>query len=612
MSLLTYHNLSVDYSTSQALIHAALGVTLEVAAGERLAVVGESGSGKTTIANAAIGLLPGSARVVQGQITFEGTQVARGAEPEQRDTSLGVGTRPSALVPRRSARPPSLAHGHHGTLSESRWRQIRGRRIGYIPQDPMLSLNPVRTIGKHLRDAILAQGLGTPSTWRELARERLAEAGLTTPDRVLGQYPHELSGGMRQRTLIALALLSRPPLIIADEPTSALDVIVQRQVLDHLESLIDRTAAALLLITHDVGLVADRTRRIIVMHNGRIVESGPTSEVLSWPQHPYTRRLLAAVPRLSVRPRPALAPAPPDEIPVLRTEQLTKVFHRRRRLGDLVAAIRPRSRWASAVEPPVEPLVDSSVGPAVGSAGDILAVDHIDLTIRLGECRALVGESGSGKSTVARLVVGLERATSGTLLISGTDRRQASATERRRLSETTQIVFQDPFASLDPQYSVRRILEEPLRVHRQLDEATRQQRVRDLLEQVQLPVDFATRFPSELSGGQRQRVAIARALALNPTLLVCDEAVSALDVLVQKQILDTLAELRHQLNLAVLFITHDLAVVAEIADTVSVINAGRIVDSGAVSEVFAHPNDPYTRELLDAIPGRALLLKEAS
>jgi peptide/nickel transport system ATP-binding protein len=558
VNLLSLADLTIDYRTSETLIHATQGVTLTVQPGERIAIVGESGSGKTTIANAAIGLLPSSAQIKRGRIEFEGTDLTG--------------------------------------LPEARWRRIRGRRIGYIPQDPMLSLNPVRTIGKHLRDAIVAQGLAPRSGWRPVAVARLAEAGLPDPERVLGQFPHELSGGMRQRALIALALLSRPPLIIADEPTSALDVIVQRQVLDHLESLIAGTDAALLLITHDVGLVADRTERIIVMHNGHIVEAGPTQVVLSAAQHPYTQRLLSAVPRLSAHPRPALPAPAADAVPVLQTDALTKVFRRRRHLSDLVRTLTPRRHQ----------------GDLAVAKDDLVAVNRVDLTVQRGECRALVGESGSGKSTVARLIVGLERPTAGRLLIGGIDRTTASPAQRRALCETTQIVFQDPFASLDPQYSVRRILEEPLRVHGRLEAATRQQQVRDLLEQVQLPGSYATRFPSELSGGQRQRVAIARALALAPTLLVCDEAVSALDVLVQKQILDMLAELRQELDLAMLFITHDLAVVAEIADTVSVIQNGRIVDSGLVSDVFTHPNDPYTEELLLAIPGRTLLLQEAS
>jgi peptide/nickel transport system ATP-binding protein len=363
---------------------------------------------------------------------------------------------------------------------------------------------------------------------------------------------------MRQRVLIALALLARPQLIVADEPTSALDVVVQKGVLDLLESLTTRLGASLVLITHDLGLVADRSDRVVVMKDGAVVEAGPTRLVVAEPGHSYTRQLLQAVPKLSAARRRQVAPPAGD--PVLAVDGLVKDFRLRHA---------PRAHRR------------------------LRAVDGVNLTLHRGECLALVGESGSGKSTVAKLILGLEKPTGGAIHRSPGHRH-------------LQVVFQDPYASLDPQFTVARTLAEPLAIHREGNAKARAARVAELLGLVGLPPSVAGRYPSELSGGQRQRVAIARALALDPEVLICDEAVSALDVVVQAQILDTLLDLRRRLGLSMLFITHDLAVVAEIADTVAVINHGRIVETGLVPEVFAHPADPYTRELLAAVPGQGL------
>ncbi|MDR1431644.1 MAG: ABC transporter ATP-binding protein [Propionibacteriaceae bacterium] len=534
MSLISLKSLSVSYpGQPPALRHA----DLELEARETLAIVGESGSGKTTIANAVMGLLPADASV-SGEILL-GDKVLNG--------------------------------GRGG------WQQVRGSRIGYVPQDPMLSLNEVLTVGQHFKETILAHRLAPRSAWRKLAGERLAEVGLADAS-LLRQYPHQLSGGMRQRVLIALAVLARPEVIIADEPSSALDVIVQKHVLDLLQRLTGQLGSSLLLITHDLGLVADRSDRVAVMRDGWIVETGATARVIENPKHPYSRELLQAVPKLSSLRRRE-APAAVETSRALAVTELVKDFRlpRARVLGG-----KP-SRTLRAV---------NRVSFSIGSG-------------KSGECLALVGESGSGKSTVAKLILGLETPTSGSVALGPVVTGMSRRNEQLRRCGRIQVVFQDPYASLDPQFSVARTLLEPLAIHRRGDRAQRQARVRELIGLVGLPESVLERYPSELSGGQRQRVAIARALALEPEVLVLDEAVSALDVLVQAQILDTLRGLRQRLGLSMLFITHDLAVVAELADRVAVIKDGQIVESGPVADVFESPSHPYTRELLDAVPGQS-------
>ncbi|MDR1237344.1 MAG: ABC transporter ATP-binding protein [Propionibacteriaceae bacterium] len=534
--LIRIDSLSVSYR-EQSAVRAA---NLEIAARETLAIVGESGSGKTTIANAIMGLLPAYANI-SGEIRLGDRQL---------------------IGPRGS------------------WQGVRGGRIGYIPQDPMLSLNEVLTIGQHFKETILAHQLAPRSAWRELAAERLAEVGLADAAR-LRQYPHQISGGMRQRVLIALAVLARPELIIADEPSSALDVIVQKQVLDLLKRLTEQLGSSLVLITHDLGLVADRSDRVAVMKDGLIVEVGATAQVIGHPRHPYSKALLKAVPKLSsFRQRKAAAQSPVGE--TLAVTGLVKDFRLRR--------------------------AKSADGAGRRAGKTLRAVDQVNLSIGLGakgECVALVGESGSGKSTVAKLILGLEKPTAGNISFGAGGLGKLSRNERLQRCARIQVVFQDPYASLDPQFTVARTLLEPLAIHQRGGRFERQARIRELIGLVGLDDSVLDRYPSELSGGQRQRVAIARALALEPAVLVLDEAVSALDVLVQAQLLETLRELRQRLGLSMLFITHDLAVVAEIADKVAVIKAGKIVESGPVAEVFEEPSHPYTRELLAAVPGQS-------
>ena len=533
--LLSVEGLEVRFGTHAPVVR---GVDLTVLRGHTVAVVGESGSGKSTAAAAILGLLPPGGRITAGRIVFDGLDI---------------------------------------TSADRRLlRSIRGRRIGYVPQDPMTNLNPVWKVGFQISEALRANTDGREA--RRRAVELLAEAGMPDPAKQAGRYPHQLSGGMCQRALIAIGLAGRPRLLIADEPTSALDVTVQRQVLDHLQRLTDELGTALLLITHDLALAAERAESVVVIHRGVVVESGAAQSILQNPQHEYTRRLVAAAPSLTARTRSSAQirsrvtnqAAASDDI--LVASELTKIYRESR-----------GAPWRR---------VESC------------AVDAVSFRLRRASTLAIVGESGSGKSTLARMVLGLLQPTSGTVVFDGTqivgalDRDKTLAFRRR-----VQPVFQNPYSSLDPMYSVFRAIEEPLRIHRVGDRKQREQAVRELIDQVALPSSVLGRLPRELSGGQRQRVAIARALALRPEVLVCDEAVSALDVLVQAQILDLLADLQAQLGLTYLFISHDLAVIRQIADDVLVMRAGRVVEQAPTEAVFTQPRHEYTRQLLEAIPG---------
>ncbi|MBM4489947.1 ABC transporter ATP-binding protein [Prescottella equi] len=523
--LLELDGLEVTFGTGTGAVRALRGVDLTVQRGQTVAIVGESGSGKSTLAHALVGLLPGAGRVTGGRITFEGRDLAHASER----TFVG----------------------------------IRGSGIGFVPQDPATNLDPVWKIGFQVRETLAANGIAKGRAAHRRAAELLAQAGLDDAEARAGRYPHEFSGGMRQRVLIAIGLAARPRLLIADEPTSALDVTVQQRVLDHLERLTDELGTALLLITHDLGVAAERAEHVVVMHAGAVVESGSPEQILTAPEHPYTRRLVAAAPSLGATPTRQPPNAPAGAHPLLVVDGLRKLFHSRR--------------------------------------AEVIAVDDVSFTVDRGTTTAIVGESGSGKTTVSRMILGLLPPDGGSVLFDGTD-PAALGRREKEFRRRVQPVFQDPYGSLDPTYSVFRIVEEPMRVHRIGDRGERARRVRDLLERVALPADLSRRFPAELSGGQRQRVAIARALALAPELLVCDEAVSALDVVVQDQILRLLDELQRDLGLTYVFVSHDLAVVRRIADRVVVMHGGRVVEEAAAEDVFEHPGHEYTRRLLDAVP----------
>ncbi|MBN9363445.1 MULTISPECIES: ABC transporter ATP-binding protein [unclassified Devosia] len=534
--LLSVENLAVAYKEADRYARVTHDVSFTVEPGEVVALVGESGSGKTTTAQAVIGLLPDNGRIDHGAIRLNGEDISR--------------------------------------WTGKRFDAIRGRQISLIPQDPTSSLNPVKTVGAQVGEILRIHGERDGKVIAARVIELLARVGLSDPELRARQYPHELSGGMKQRVLIAIAIALKPQLIIADEPTSALDVTVQRRILDLIDELRRDTGTAVLLVTHDLGVAADRADRIVVLQGGRIQEAGVARELLAAPQSAYARQLLADAPSLSAGTRGERSPHPLAVIPAsedaILVENLVHDFH-------------------------------------ADGRKTFRAVDDISFAVRRGTTHAIVGESGSGKTTTVRDVVGFGRPTSGRISIAGTDIATLTGEALRQFRQKIQLVYQNPFSSLDPRQTVFSIVEEPLRNFGRLDAAGRAKKVNALLERVGLPEALRQRRPRALSGGQRQRVAIARALVLDPEVVVLDEAVSALDVTVQAQILKLLDELQRERGLTYLFVSHDLAVVRQISDTVSVLQNGKQVETGPVAEVFRNPQSPYTRELIDAIPGQRSL-----
>lgn len=550
--LLEIKDLEVAFQSSTGMVPAVRKVNLTIYPGQSVAIVGESGSGKSTVANAIIDLLPGTGKVIGGSIKLAGEELIGKSRKEM--------------------------------------EAVRGSRIGLIPQDPMSNLNPVWKIGYQVREALAANGVGAKSERKQRVNKLLAEAGLPDVERVAKQYPHEFSGGMRQRALIAIGLAAEPKLLIADEPTSALDVTVQRQILDHLEGLTAHLGTSVLFITHDLGLAAERASHLVVMHRGRVVESGPALQILRNPQHPYTQRLVAAAPSLASA---RIESAHKRGIEITEDELLGS------------------GEGATSHDVAVEVQHLSKTFKIRGGRGKTFkALDDVSFKVRKGTTLAVVGESGSGKSTAANILLGLLEPDPGEskVFFGGRDVTKLSDKERFAIRRKLQVVFQNPYGSLDPMFSVYSVIEEPLRVHKVGTRKEREERVAQLLDLVALPRSAMRRYPNELSGGQRQRVAIARALALQPEVLVLDEAVSALDVLVQNQILHLLNDIQAKMELSYLFITHDLAVVRQIADDIVVMQEGKVVETGAADEVFAHPQTAYTKNLIDSIPGGDLLI----
>ena len=527
-TLLQLDDLAVSLPPGADRAFAAECVSLNVKPGEVVCVVGESGSGKSMTASAVMRLLPPSTSIARGRILFEGQDLA--------------------------------------SLPESAMRRIRGARIGMIFQDPMTTLNPIKRIGRQIAEVFeLHTDLGREQIGaRVLAL--LESVHIRDPERVKRSYPHQISGGQRQRAMIAMALALKPRLLIADEPTTALDVTTQAQILALIRELQARTGTGVLFITHDFGVVADIADRVAVMQSGRIVEQGTAQQVLGAPKHPYTRRLIAAVPKLIAPP-----PRPQAQDKVLVLDKVSKVY--------------------------------ASPGLFGFGKRQTLAVNEVSLELPRGATIGVVGESGSGKSTLARCIVRLLEPDAGKIWLDGIDYGALKPRELRKRSQAMQMVFQDPFASLNPRRRARDLVAQGL-LELGVPRSTAYARAAELFTMVGLDPAALERYPHEFSGGQRQRIGLARALALEPKVLVADEPVSALDVIVQAQVLDLLAELRQRLGISLVFITHDLRVTAQICDFVAVMQNGRIVEQGPTASVFARPEHSYTQLLLGSIPGQ--------
>ncbi|MFJ9773826.1 dipeptide ABC transporter ATP-binding protein [Kitasatospora sp. NPDC101157] len=603
--LLAVRDLRVDFAGPHGPVPAVRGVDLTLRRGETLGIVGESGSGKSVTALSVLGLLPGTARV-GGSVRLDGREL------------VGLPGRELAA--------------------------IRGRRVAMVFQDPLSAFTPVYRIGDQIAEAVRVHQPVDRATARRRAAELLDLVGIPAPDRALDSFPHEFSGGMRQRAMIAMAIANEPDILLADEPTTALDVTIQAQVLDVLRTAREETGAALVLVSHDLGVIAGAADRVAVMYAGRVVETAGVDELFAAPRHPYTLGLIGALPRLDGRGGPLVpipgAPAPMAELPpgcpfaarCPLAEERCSTAEPALSGDDAHRAACVRSAELAERRPApseVYPVPGLPPGPSAGDraertpvlsvtglgktfpllkgtvfkrkVGEVYAVDGVELDLREGETLGLVGESGSGKSTTLFELLKLGAPETGRIELLGHDTSRLTRAEAQRLRAELQIVFQDPMASLDPRMPVGDIVAEPLRAQRAPREEIAR-RVPELLRQVGLDPEHAARYPHQFSGGQRQRVSIARALAVRPKLLVLDEPVSALDVSIQAGVLNLLQRLKAELGLSYLFVSHDLSVIRHLADRVSVMYLGRTVEQGEVSAVFDHPRHPYTRALLSAVP----------
>ena len=648
--LLEVRNLAIDFTTDTGKpVHAVRDANFTVYPGQWVAIVGESGSGKSTSAMAVLGLLPGTGHVVNGSIKLDGEEIAGAKQSEfdkLRGTRMGlvpqdpmsnlnpvwrIGTQVKEALKannmdvdheKRSALAKALAGDEVEVKGNDDETFLGAKELPELMTEAKKALTEAGVSGEAFDKAVARFTNewvpGSETRWRvadDLIKAGVADdqawylakkyvIGSTMDDRIAGllseaglpdaatrarQFPHEFSGGMRQRALIAIGLACRPDLLIADEPTSALDVTVQKRILDHLHMLTDSLGTAVLFITHDLGLAAERAQHIVVMYKGQVVESGPSLEVLQHPQHPYTKRLVAAAPSLASQ-RIISAKERGENADAL--------------LGHHIAGESTLEKSEHIIT--VDHLTKEFKLPRKKEM--FKAVDDVSFSVKRGTTLAIVGESGSGKSTVANMVLHLLKPTSGKVFYEGRDTSTFKAKDLLGFRRHVQPVFQNPYGSLDPMYSIFRSIEEPLRIHKIGDKKWRANRVKELLDMVEMPASVIGRYPNELSGGQRQRIAIARAMALDPDVIVCDEAVSALDVLVQDQVLRLLNDLQAEKGLSYLFITHDLAVVRQIADEVVVMQHGKLVEHATTDEVFDHPQKQYTRDLLDAIPGGKLQL----
>jgi peptide/nickel transport system ATP-binding protein len=559
--LLTVRDLKVYLDVDAGTVKAVDGVSFRIPAGGTVALVGESGSGKSVVAQSIMSILPRIARIESGEILF-------------RDPDL-----PGAEVDISRLDPAGRA-----------MRDIRGGRISIIFQEPMTALSPLHTIGSQIGEALaLHRSLGKRES-REAVIEMLRRVGFPDPVKAEHTYPFELSGGLRQRAMIAMALVCRPALLIADEPTTALDVTIQAQILQLIQELQEEFHMAVLLITHDLGVVANMADEVVVMHRGRVVESGTVTDIFRHARHPYLKALMRAVPRFNMAPGERLTPI--RDVTVTTGHLIGGAEKRQRSQGKLLEVEHLTKRYSTRKR--------SLLGGK--PSGEIVAVDDVSFALAAGECLGLVGESGCGKTTTARMILRSVAPDSGQILFKEKNVLTLKGAQLFAYRRQVQFVFQDPFGSLNPRMTVYDIVSEPLVIHGVGDEDERFARVKEMMGLVGLDVRHLRRYPHSFSGGQRQRIGIARALALGPELLICDEPVSALDVSVQAQVLNLLADLRTALGLTYIFISHNLAVVNYLADRIAVMCAGRIVELAPAAELFANPVHPYTKALLAAVP----------
>jgi peptide/nickel transport system ATP-binding protein len=608
--LLEIEDLRTDIRLRTATVHALDGVSLTVEAGECLGIVGESGSGKTMTALSIMQLLPPGGRIVGGSITLGGADIAG--------------------------------------LNNRGMRQIRGNEIGMIFQDPMTSLNPTMTIGDQIAETVILHRGAAKKTALARAVEVLGLVGMPHPAERVGNYPHQLSGGMRQRVMIAMALACEPRLLIADEPTTALDVTIQKQILELIDDLRRRLGMAVILVTHDLGVIAGRADRATVMYAGKVVETTTTQRLFANPRHPYTEALFGALPEKAVdgsrrlysipgmppdltEPPPACRFAPrcryaqdtcrESEPPLdgSSSDHLYRCFfpvgrdaQARDESDATVTSVaptlavpaqrQPEDGFVLAADHLVKNFAVTGGGVLQRKIGEVSAVADVSFSIRRGQTFGLVGESGCGKTTVGRLIVGLETATGGSLVVDGEDFLQLSKRERRHRNTKVQLIFQDSYASMDPRMRVGSILREPLTVQHIGSRQDQDDQVAAMLNEVGLPRTAVGRYPHEFSGGQRQRLGLARALIVRPKLVIADEPVSALDVSIQAQILNLMLDLQRDLGLTYLFISHDLSVVRYVSDTIGVMYLGKLVELGPADDVYYRPVHPYTKGLIDAVP----------